>query len=155
MALMRLNNQGKALIRSVADQMDLPLDFNLIAKMTGYPTTSVKAALAAQRYHKIPDQESKDKKNNALGPAIRPDNLPEFVWEVCQSTGLEATFFRNIGYKVSEWLLVSPTKQALMIFWGRGDECQGIRAVAPHKLQGISSTQLEARRASRKAREDE
>lgn len=143
-----LNNAGKARVRAQATELGtIPPDFRLIAQLTGVPIPLVKQVLSGSKWRPVAK-----KTTEVLGPPIPENNMPTFAYEVAQATGLRVNFFRNLGDGVSEWVVVAPTNMALMLIWGREDVCQGVQALSGHKLQGISTTQLQARMAAKPPR---
>lgn len=148
-----LNNIGRQRVRDVADTMELPLDHRLIATLTGYRLADVRAVLKARKYR--PNTRiAKDEQNQKPGSPIVDESAPQFAREVSAATGLQVQFFRNLGRGVSEWLLLGPTNITILIFYGREDILQGILPLKLTQLQGISRTQLNARRGDKKPRKE-
>lgn len=148
MTHLTLSAKGLAKVRAKATELaQIPPDFRLIAQLTGFPVASVKQALSTKKWRTKPKPPAE-----ALGPVIPENNMPTFAWEIHQATGLQVNFYRNLGDGVSEWVVVSPTNMALMLIWGRDDVCQGVQVIAAHKLQGISTTQVQARMAAKPPR---
>lgn len=148
MTHLTLSAKGQARVRDKAKELGtIPPDFRLVAQLTGVPVALVKQALSAKKWRTKTKSPAE-----ALGPVIPENNMPTFAYEIARATGLQVNFYRNIGDGVSEWVLVSPTNMGVMLVWGREDVCQGVQTLSPHKLQGISTTQLQARMAAKPPR---
>jgi hypothetical protein len=148
MTHLTLNNAGKARIRAKAKELGIiPPDFRLVAQLTGYPVTLVKQTLSGKAWR----PKTKETKE-VLGPPIPDSNMPAFAYEIHRATGLQLNCYRNIGDGTSEWVVVSPTNMGILLVWGREDICQGVQALSGHKLQGISTTQFNARLAAKPPR---
>ena len=110
-------------------------DLEFLACATGYDKQDIKAVLVAQV-----DRP----------PKPLPDSVPRFIEEVEANTGLQCRKIKAMSDGTSEWLLLGPNNIALMLLFGAKDMLQGTQAMGPAHIQGISSTQRNARASKKK-----
>ena len=143
--VLTLNAAARSEVKAVWMALGKDATYTDVAKVTGYSTNAIMDYMLRQsaRKYKPSANACKGGKKKQKNPA-----KPQFIREVEQATGLQCQFYQKTEND-TEWLLMSPTKVALIKLFGSSDVIVGAQVANRVALQGLTKLEQESRRAKK------
>lgn len=158
MAKLGLSTYARGRLRALTRQ-HATYDAELLMKLTGYPLFAVREfiqELVDKDAAKDRERREREQKREAARAEARrqreveqalvePSEMPQFVRDCQERTGMKAIFVQKVG-NLSEWLLLSPTDVPIVRIAGASDLLQGVQPCPTSTIQGLTRAQVNERR---------